>query len=357
MREAGKRKDDPMTKDSLSIQLILDITSNLGGLIISLVLTVRLLHKKNKQKEQAMFFRMCLVCLFISLIMAVANASLFFPASTASLYFICQPLAMILTFLLVAQWLVFVDYTLHQSMDLIRRRYPVMRIPFFLAIIMEVIYSIIALPMIVNDKLRVVMGVLSVLEGVILAIFAVGAYLVLLWEMRRTPVPQYIKVTPTIICFAVVIIIIAGQLQQYGVLTLFCALGMAFAYYYMYRRFSFQDEKTGFYTEKYLPEFYKTLHRKQLRGGTVIRFQVPESNAEKTAAVLKSWMPEGRTVVTPKNGVFLILSDPMKNVAANQLIAYIDAQLKEEGISAETGFTTNTDEPAEVFFRSALQVS
>ena len=354
MPETGKKKDDNMTNESLLIQLILDIVLNLAGLLISLFLTVKLLLNKKKQKEQTMFFRMCIVCLLIALIMAVANISVFLPVSTEYLYFICQPLVNILTFLLVAQWLLFVDYTLHQSMDLIRRRYPVMRIPFFAAIIMELIYSVIALPQIVNEEFRIVMSVLSVLEGLMMAIFAVAAYIVLFREMRRTPVPRYIKLTPTILCFAVVIVIIAGQFQQLSMLSFFCALGMLFAYYYMFRRFSFMDPQTGFFTEKYLPEFYKTLQKKELHGGTIIRFRVSPEQSEQAAEVLKAWEPEGKKIVTMGNGEFLILSDPLKNVITKQLISFIDGQLKEEGITAESDFTTKTDGSAESFFRSAL---
>ena len=357
MRAAGQRKDKDMIKESLSIQLILDIVSNLAGLCISLVLTVKLLLNKKKQKEQTMFLRMCVTCLMITLLIALGNLSSFLPVSAVLLNYICQPAAQILTFLLVAQWLVFVDYTLHQSMDLIRRRYPIMKLPVFAAILMELIYSVIALPTIVNDALRIVMGVLSVLEGVILAVFAVAAYIVLFREMRRTPVPQYIKLTPTTVCFAVVIVIVAGQLQQAGLLSFFCALGIAFAYYFMYRRFCFMDPATGFYTKEYLPEFFKTLRKKELMGGTVIRFQVSPEHSEKTAELLKCWEPEGKKIVTLRAGEFLILSDPMKNVVANRLISFIDAQLKEQGISAKTDYTTKTDESAEVFFRSALQVS
>ena len=353
MPETG-RKDEQMTTE---IQLILDIVLNLAGLCISLFLTVSLLRVRHRQQEQTMFLRMCVACLVIALIMAVANISLFFPVPTDLLYFICQPLVKILTFLLVAQWLLFVDYTLHQSMDLIRRRYPIMRIPFFAAIIMELIYAIIALPQIVNDDLRIVMSVLTILEGAIMAIFSVASCIVLLRERRRTLVPRYIKLTPTIVCFAVVIVIIAGHFRQLSMLSFFCALGMAFAYYFMFRRFSFLDQTTGFYTEKYLPVFYKTLQKKQLQGGTVIRFQVPEEQSKKAAEILKNWEPEGKQIITKGNGEFLILSDPLKNVITNRLIAFIDGQLKEQGIQAKASYVTKTDEPADSFFKAALRDS
>ena len=66
----------------------------------------------------------------------------------------------------------------------------------------------------------------------------------------------------------------------------------------MFRRFSFMDPQTGFFTEKYLPEFYKTLQKKELHGGTVIRFRVSPEQSEQAAEVLKAWEPEGKKIVT-----------------------------------------------------------
>ena len=96
------------------------------------------------------------------------------------------------------------------------------------------------------------------------------------------------------------------------------------------------------------------MQKKQLQGGTVIRFMVPADQSKKAAEILKNWEPEGKKIITLGNGVFMILSDPLKNVIANRLISYIDGQMKEQGIEAKTSLITKTDEPAESFFRSVL---
>ncbi len=153
-------------------------------------------------------------------------------------------------FLMVSHWLIFVEFTLHQSRDIIRRRYPVVMIPFWIAILIALFNMIAVIPPSTPLYIRVAVYYLNRVQLLIWFFYILASYVVLFREKKRKAIPQYIRLTLTVVSITLGLLI--SVLTPYELDGLGYAIGLLFAEYYMFRRLSFIDPETGFFNEKYL---------------------------------------------------------------------------------------------------------
>ncbi len=114
-------------------------------------------------------------------------------------------------------------------------------------------------------------GVLNRLGLLIWCFYVFGSYYVLYNEKKRKLIPQYIKLTPTVI--SIVTGLIIASFTYYLMDGLGYAIGLLFADYYMFRRLSYIDPETGFFNEKYIAVLEKEAKKQNIHYEPEIQIQ------------------------------------------------------------------------------------
>ncbi len=154
---------------------------------------------------------------------------------------------------LLAQWLIYIEYTLHQSREMLRRRYRTAIIPFIIAVVILIARFPIMIWMsnlIVNNVPLVpyIIGkCIMLLSYAVLFFYIIASYVVLIKERKRTRIPAYIHFMPSMIC--ILIGFVADIMTGFSILPLSFAIGLAITDYSMYKRLNDIDPVTGFLTE------------------------------------------------------------------------------------------------------------
>lgn len=351
----------PEYRQFMAYNLILEI----AALPILILLIIQFIRRKHRAFELTLFFQMCLcdmLMVFFFMILNIApifytvgdNIDVFF---VFIVYGIPRIFDMIFTVTLLAQWLIYVEYTLHQSRDRIRRRYPAVFAVFVAAALLLLINIATLLWRNAPFDRFVVYTVISAFTQIVLFLFVIAAYVILYREKKRNRVPAYIRLTPTTLCmiagFATKLLLGNTFISDYSFLPLFYALGLLFADYYMYRRLSTIDPKTGLYNRSYLSALIAFAKKKKLRGATVVLFRAPRAN-DLMAQIIKSWEPDLSKTINMGDGRFLLISEPARNNVVERFIFLISEQLKSEGIPVDASFETDRDAPLDEILRKYL---
>ena len=334
-------------------EVIYDLVMDLAAILILALLMIQFFRRKHRNFELTLFFQMCL-CNMLMVLFAMASdiAPAFWTITEDNFDFygligftIPFVINQIFVVMLLAQWLIYVEYTLHQSRDLIRRRYKVAMIPFIASVIMTIINILFELWKSPSFDREPVYAVFTVVSHIILVFYIAAAYIILYLEKKRNRIPAYIKLTPTSLCM------IAGYatgllipLSAYPVLSLFFALGLLFADYYMYRRLSYIDPNTGFFNRKYLQVLINISKKNQLRGVTVIRFRA-KRGSNVLPAILKSWEPDLCKTINMGDGLFLLVTEAVKDSVSERFIFFLTKQAENKGIPVEAGYETDREGP------------
>ena len=337
--------------------LMIDLALEFAAFVIIVLLMVQYARRKHRTLELSFFFQMCLCNLFMTLAFAIFDIVPVvcpFDADTIIYHFVIWNILLwiilrIFSVTLFARWLVFVDYTLHQSRDLLRRRYKPPMAVYIAAIVMLFLSIPVALHVshnAVSPLWIFAYYALSIVPYVIMIFFIVAAYVILYREKKYNRIPAYIRLTPTTLC------VIAGFVADMlwgdiALLPLFFALGLLFANYFMYRRLRWIDPKTGFFNRKYLPELKRKKKKKQLTGATMIRFRVEQEN-EAVEMLIRSWSPTHSRVITMGDGLFLLVSEAVKDSVAERFISLLTEHANDLGITAEAGYETDPEAPVEM---------
>ena len=333
--------------------LVIDFILDFVTIFILSMLMVQYIRRKHRTFELTLFFQMCL-CNLLMVICAIVFdvVPIFWKASVDNVYDILFnwwvigwifDLVFIVT--LLAQWLIYVEYTLHQSRDLIRRRYPAALAVYVAAVAIMFISIPIGFWENAPFDENVVYDVLTFISHGIFLFYIVAAYVVLFLEKKRNRIPAYIRLTPTTLCVLAgygVNLILVGNF--YPILPPFFALGLLFADYFMYRRLRYINPRTGIYNSKYLSELISFSEKKHLKGATVVRFKV-ERGSDVMIEILKDWLPEQSKAIDMGDGLFLLVSDAVKDYVVQRFIFFISEQAKDRGIPVDAGFETDHDGP------------
>ncbi len=250
---------------------------------------------------------------------------------------ICSLTVGIVNLVIVVLWLLFVEYTLHKSMEIIHRRYPVLMLPFYAGVLFTVMNAFGSLLIMIDFGFGYVLDILRRLAFLIWVFYFLASYVVLFSEKKRKTVPEYIVVTPTVIC--AVFGLISYSATGYRVDSLGYALGLMLADYYMFRRLGYIDKKTGFYNEDYLKVISREAGKRKIFEATVVRFKAPEKT-DKLAEILKFWEPEYSKIVVRKDGEFWVISEVLKKRVVERFISLVNENCEKEGIEVESSYET-----------------
>lgn len=328
--------------DRLNPYYIQQVVINLLTLLIPILLLVQAFHRKHKTPEIRIFAIMCfsdiLLCLFTALqsFLSLFVFAMEIPPFLQVLGFVCYALRTILAFVIVLFWLLFTEYTLHQSVDIIKRRYRVALIPFFIGVAIVVLSLLGLLIEAIPFELLYAAQFLNQFVGFIWAGYILASYIVLYREKKRKKIPEYIRLTPTVI--AIILGYAVDILTQYRLVPLGYAVGLLFMDYYMFRRLSFIDQESGFYNEKYLAVLSKEAEKKKIHDATVIRFKT-SWDRKKLIEVLRCWKPEFSKVILRDDGEIQILSELLKKTLAERFIFLVQEQCTKEGLETEASAT------------------
>jgi hypothetical protein len=316
------------------------IIVNILVLPILLLLMVQVLRRKHRTTDIKIFFRMLVMNMLYSLAYISGFLLLFNEDRLNSTFVfagavICNTVLGVIPILLVAHWMVFVEFTLHQSMDIIRRRYPVIMIPFWIGIVISIFNMIAVIP---RSTPLLVLQIVFVLNRFLMLIwifYIVATYVVYYREKKRKSIPQYIRITPTALSFTLGLLISA--FTSFQIEGLGYAIGLLFADYYMFRRLSYVDQETGFFTEKYLTVLGREADKKDIHNATVIHFKT-SGDSRKLAEILKYWEPEHSKIVMKSDGEFLVLSEAQKKTIVQRFIFLVQEHCAKEGLQTEASY-------------------
>ncbi|MCR5488002.1 MAG: hypothetical protein K6F35_10865 [Lachnospiraceae bacterium] len=342
--------------------IITDLSMELVTLVMLAMLIVQYIRRKHHGFELTLFFQMCLVDLLMVVFSIPFDiAPLFLRFNEDNLFTVLYlffsvsyMLDQILSITLITVWLIYMEFTLHQSQDLIKRRYRIFMVPYVIAVVV----MLISIPGTYLLALRFGFGMIleydifitfAVISYAIFLFYTITAYIILYREKKRNRIPAYIRLTPTTLCM------VAGFTlnllkPDYPFLSLFFALGLMFADFYMYRRLRNVDPKTGFYNRRYLSVLIRLAKKYTLKGATIIRFRT-QRGGDVLAAILKTWEPDLSKTIILEEGQFLLMSEPVKDPIAERFITLFTDAAKKEGILVEADYETDRESPIDLLLQ------
>jgi hypothetical protein len=337
-----------------------NIIINVIALILIGSMAIWAATNKHKVREMRMFMRMCVLTAIISICDIVYYEEMLRMGTNEGtpLIFWSWVLIDVSSLLLVGQWLLFVEYSLHQSNDVIKRDYKYIMIPFWIAVAFiacsRLFYNGFFIGMLPEQYQETygnigwyITTILKWIAKGIMAFYYIFAYYLVLKEKKRVKIPNYVVITPTVICFVFGMYFDRNYLSR--VQSIFFTVGLFLIWFFIFRRFAFMDPETGFFTEKYLKVLYHYYDQDKDKGCSIISF-TPRGDSLKMASILKEWIPEDSSTVRLNNGKFLVVSEALDRSMANRYMSLITEDAGEEGIEVETSFASRTDEPVREFF-------
>ncbi len=330
---------------NLDLKFTTDIVINLLSLLILVLLMIQLLHRKKKTPEIKYLFLMCIFSSLLSFTGTYLSFYLMFlkvlsnPVGDVIAYAI-DSLQDTTFLLLIVFWLHFVEYTLHQSKDLIMRRYRYAMVPFYIAAGIKglrILVPLLPLPGELYIDGYYVIDILNKAASLIWIFYILTAHVIAHRERKRMAIPRYIRLVPTEVC--IILGVGLNILLGYRTVSLGCAAGLMFADYFLFRRLSWIDKETGFYNESYLPVLKREAEKKNLKEITIIRFKALDDR-DGFAGILRYWEPEHSKIVAKDNGEFLVLSNVLENAVIKRFISLVLEEAQNEGIHAEVDYET-----------------
>ncbi len=327
------------------------------ALVIIAVLLVRIIPMKQNLTEIRMFYGMCVMNILLAVIDAVKFLQfiLFANNNTVSEAYvmICIPVGEILSMMIVVQWLLFVNFSLHQSRDLIRRRYPVILIPFFAAVILQLGSIVLVIAGFISKRSETLFegDILYFLSALILLFYIAVAIVIVHREKKRKRLPRFVAIVPMAIC--VLFGYLLDLFTNFSLLPLFLAAGLISVEYSIMKQSSYEDYKTGYFNRKYVRKIMDYIEHNEIKGGTVIRFST-ESDASSFAKILHRMEPDNNKTIFMGDGLFLVVSETQSEAVINRYTSVIIRESERRGLNIKEEHFTRTDEEPEEFFAGII---
>ncbi len=182
--------------------LITNIILDTLTLPLPVLLMVQVLHRKHRSPEMVLFFRMCVFCLLLCLSYIGSCVLLLNYSKIPAAYIfdiIFNFLIGLFPLLMAVHWLLFVEYTLHHSKDIIWRRYPIVMIPFGIGVLITFLESCIPIPDSAPIYIQQIFFYMYRTGQLIWCFYFGASYIILIEERKRKIVPEYIRLTPTVL--------------------------------------------------------------------------------------------------------------------------------------------------------------
>lgn len=347
-----------MPVDSEAIEIAVNMIMNVAAFIIILILTLSVAKRKNKITENKLLFSLCvffLILACINIVSGIIDVNIFVLNKRREIsyiiMFLCNWLSRLFILIIVVQWLLFVEFSLHQSRDVIRRRYPALLIPFAISVILSIVYF----GMDIYSRFYKVTGMLWFDIGTIIDLLGTGVllfYFVLVFrivsrEKKRKPMPRLVAIKPMagLTLLGYIIMYLFG----YSCMTICFALGMIFQSKSLKRLLHTEDLETGFYNLGYLDTIKDYYIGHNIEGGTVIRFKT-DGDGKKLSEILHNMEPDDSKTITLGQGDFLLISETQPESIIKWYISLVMDEAKKNGIEVKADCHNRTKESVEDFF-------
>ncbi len=231
--------------------------------------------------------------------------------------------------LVVAQWLILVEYLLHKSKDLIRRHYPIRLVPAGIAILLSFVIMIVGTGSKNYDEIEPILTLLMDITDYVIILYMIASYALIFIEQKIVKMPLFLSFTPFIIPALV------GEI--WNTYTDFAGMGLGFAVGLMLMNFSlinwlvYIDLNTGFYNRnflKYLGDYEK---KRGYEGESAFFFWGPHDR-EKMAGILRRFMPDNSECVVLDKGRFMIVSEKQGDDVSDAFVNFMVKIAEENGI-------------------------
>ena len=143
------------------------------------------------------------------------------------------------------------------------------------------------------------------------------------------------------------------SLTDFSTLALALALALVCMEISVFKRADWEDDKTGYYNEKYARVIMDYVSEKGIQGGTIIRFETGD-DSEALSSILHSMEPDNSKTMYMGNGVFLIVTETQPETVVEWYTNLILEQAGKKGIKVKADHFTRTDETPEKFLASCM---
>ncbi len=347
-----------MPVDSEAIEIVANMIMNVAAFIIILILALSVAKNRNKITENKLLFSLCVFILIlacINIVSGIIDVNIFVLNKRREIsyiiMFLCKWLSRLLILVIVVQWLLFVEFSLHQSRDVIRRRYPALLIPFVIVIIL----SIVNFGMDTYSRFYKVTSMLWFDIGTIIDLLGTGVllfYFVLVFrivsrEKKRKPMPRLVAIKPMagLALIGYIIMFLFG----YSCMTICFAFGMIFQSKSLKRLLRKEDSETGFYNLGYLDTIKDYYIGHNIEGGTVIRFKT-DDDGKKLSEILHNMEPDDSKMITMGHGTFLVISETQPESIIKWYTSLVLNEAENADIEVKSDYHNRTNESVEEFF-------
>ena len=293
----------------------------LGGFI----LLGRFIHRRNL--EEKLFFIMSITVLFITVsdifVYAFNNSGLSF---TRHLVMISKTLELIGVLCIVCEWILFMDYMLHGSVEYLYRTYKKIFMPVLVLAIIIVTNPITKLVFSVGEDMSVVkhMGY-HVTELVEIAYFLVPLYIVIV-NAKKGEIPVLTHLN------AIMLPIVSGELADIFVevhLTpMEMTISLVFLYCSMIVRWRFEDKKSSFQNKEYLAYLEERMAVGKLDFRSIMLFE-DKQNSTALLGILEDEKPESGDMIRLDDSRVLFCTDKIEKSAQKHFVNMITADVEE----------------------------
>ncbi len=235
---------------------------------------------------------------------------------------------------LALQWLIYVDYTLYQNRDHIKRRYPkLILLSMGINLIILVIY--VACRLFYPDSADVFSNAFETASGLIELICILQACIMTYSRQREKEIPMFLRLDPFIIC------LFAGHLASvfspYPGYALGAASGMVLMYFARMNQICYLDPETGFYNRAYLEYVTGHVRSKGLRGGVGILFRI-DGDPLVVSELLSEEKPDNSDIIRMGGNEYLLAALTQPESAVRLLIANVEDAGEEKGLSVQSRY-------------------
>jgi hypothetical protein len=335
---------------------ISDVILDTIALVIIIILAINTIRDRHIT-EIRMFFGMCVSTVFLALWDSAKYIYFMVPTHQTWLedvyITLTNPLTAIVSLVIVVQWLLFVEYSLHQSKDLIRRRFTRVLIPFFISTAVEIIGTVV---FVIGGEtgsfdLMFMADRVHLLSTAFMFMYMLLTYVIVHQERVRKRLPRYILITPMAV--AVLLGYFLDTVTYRSLFALFVATGLISVYFSIRKQHAWEDDNTGYYNKDYLRIIMDYIDEKNIEGGTIIRFST-KNDSRSLAKILHQMEPDNSKTVFMGKGVFLIITDTQTEDVIDWYKKLIVGRAGQDGLDVKADHFLRQDEPPEDFLTKAL---
>ena len=228
----------------------------------------------------------------------------------------------VLFFLIILQWLVCVDYSLHHSLDHIRRRYRHAAIPIAVIILLDIIHDMVASGTYGFDAWGKTGGFLLYTLKLVVEIgyILTAVILVKRYEKERRE-PRFLRLDAFIIPF------VAGSLVRFYDAP-FLGFGVILTYAAMKRRDRYIDFQTGLYNDLYLDCISEYWDNKGFDSASALLISA-SGHGEAMAGILQNIKIPDCFIIHSSADRFILLTGAVRNSALKMSIMLLTDAARE----------------------------